>query len=333
MTISIVVPVYNVEPYIRHCLDSIVGQTHADFECILVDDGSTDASGRICDEYAAKDSRFKVCHKPNGGLVSARKAGVELATGDYVCFVDSDDYIGETYIASFADIIAQHAPDMIANEYFERFYEDAFWAYSGSTMNGLFEAEPLDALRSRFVFDHTVNDFNFGIIMPSLCMKCFRRELLAEQYAVCDESISMGEDMMISAPLSLRCQSIYITQFKGYFYRDNPTSIVNTFKTQRFCELQALTAYLHEQMPSHRVQIAYYAMRRLYQDIVSFGKCADSSAAFARGLNEKLSTDWMRLLKTADVRGWPIKKRVVIFLIRHRMWGILFRLIRKFSAN
>lgn len=91
--ISIIVPVYNVEQYLERCIDSIIGQTYKNLEIILVDDGSTDKSGGICDGYVEKDSRVKVYHKPNGGLSSARNKGLEMAVGKYIGFVDSDDYI------------------------------------------------------------------------------------------------------------------------------------------------------------------------------------------------------------------------------------------------
>lgn len=90
--ISVIVPIYKVEPYLRKCLDSICTQTYENLEIILVDDGSPDGCGAICDEYAAKDGRIKVIHKPNGGLSDARNAGLEIMTGDYVAFVDSDDW-------------------------------------------------------------------------------------------------------------------------------------------------------------------------------------------------------------------------------------------------
>jgi len=90
--ISVIVPVYNVQQYLRQCVDSIIGQTYSDLEIILVDDGSTDGSGRICDEYARQDARVSVIHKENGGLSSARNAGIELARGERVLFIDSDDY-------------------------------------------------------------------------------------------------------------------------------------------------------------------------------------------------------------------------------------------------
>ena len=91
--ISVIVPVYKVEPYLRRCIDSIISQTYHNLEIILVDDGSPDNCGAICDEYAEKDSRVRVIHKPNGGLSDARNAGLDIMTGDYVAFVDSDDWI------------------------------------------------------------------------------------------------------------------------------------------------------------------------------------------------------------------------------------------------
>ncbi|MEG0087047.1 MAG: glycosyltransferase, partial [Niameybacter sp.] len=92
-TLSIIVPVYNVEKYLPKCIESILAQSFTDFEVILIDDGATDKSGEICEEYANKDTRIKIIHKENGGLSSARNAGIELSNGNYIGFVDSDDFI------------------------------------------------------------------------------------------------------------------------------------------------------------------------------------------------------------------------------------------------
>lgn len=94
--ISIIIPVYNVEKYLRQCLDSMLAQTFYDYEVIITNDGSTDSSGDICDEYAARDSRFRVIHKANGGLSSARNAALDIARGQYIFFLDSDDFIAPT---------------------------------------------------------------------------------------------------------------------------------------------------------------------------------------------------------------------------------------------
>jgi glycosyltransferase involved in cell wall biosynthesis len=93
MKFSIILPCYNVEKYIRVCIDSILQQTYKDFEVILVDDGAKDSTPRICDEYAEKDARVKVIHKPNGGQADARNVGLEAAQGDYICYMDSDDLL------------------------------------------------------------------------------------------------------------------------------------------------------------------------------------------------------------------------------------------------
>ena len=94
--ISIIIPVYNTENYLHCCIDRILAQTYTDFELLLIDDGSTDKSSKICDEYAEKDSRIRVIHKENGGANAARKLGIEKANGEYVIFVDSDDSILQT---------------------------------------------------------------------------------------------------------------------------------------------------------------------------------------------------------------------------------------------
>ena len=93
MKISVIIPVYNVEKYLKRCLDSVINQTYKNLEIILIDDGSTDKSGNICDEYAAKDKRIIVIHKENGGLSDARNKGLDICTGDYISFIDSDDWI------------------------------------------------------------------------------------------------------------------------------------------------------------------------------------------------------------------------------------------------
>ena len=110
---SVIVPVYNAEKTLQRCVDSILAQTFEDFELILINDGSKDQSGDICDEYAAKDSRVKTVHKTNGGVSSARNAGLRIAQGEYIAFIDSDDYIDNDYLLGFkhydADLIISGA--------------------------------------------------------------------------------------------------------------------------------------------------------------------------------------------------------------------------------
>ena len=110
--VSIIVPIYKVEPYLRRCLDSIVNQTYTNLEIILVDDGSPDRCPAICDEYAAKDNRIVVIHKENGGLSDARNAGLNICKGDYVSFVDSDDWVEKDYISTLENLAKKNNADI-----------------------------------------------------------------------------------------------------------------------------------------------------------------------------------------------------------------------------
>lgn len=111
--VSVVIPVYNVEKYLAQCVDSVLAQTWGDYEVILVDDGATDSSGAMCDEYAAKDSRIRVIHRPNGGLSAARNTGLDAVNGEYVYFLDSDDYIEPTALADLVSAAAQEQADVV----------------------------------------------------------------------------------------------------------------------------------------------------------------------------------------------------------------------------
>ena len=118
--ISVIVPVYKVEKYLHRCIDSVLAQTFTDFELILVDDGSPDNCGKICEEYAEKDERIHVIHKENGGLSSARNAGLDIATGDYIVFIDSDDYVENCLLQLVAEKLIQSPEALVSyGFYFE----------------------------------------------------------------------------------------------------------------------------------------------------------------------------------------------------------------------
>lgn len=117
--ISIIVPVYNVEQYLQRCLNSIINQTYKNLEIILVDDGSPDQCPQICDDYAAKDNRIRVIHKANGGLSDARNVGLDICKGDYVSFVDSDDWIDANYVKTLFDLLTETKTDIAIGNFFK----------------------------------------------------------------------------------------------------------------------------------------------------------------------------------------------------------------------
>lgn len=221
--ISIIVPVYNVEPYLRQCLDSILCQTERNIEVICVDDGSTDASARILDAYAAADSRVQVIHKENSGLVSARKVGLKAAIGEYIGYVDSDDWIEPDMYERLLTALIREGADVSMCGRFEDTGERCREVRHG------FAAATYDkrALTEKIYPGMIVNGafFEWGIF-PGMTDKLFKRECLEPFQMAVDERITMGEDAVCTYPALLHVKCICILDECLYHYRQNPSSIV-----------------------------------------------------------------------------------------------------------
>lgn len=221
--ISIIVPIYNVIPYLPQCLESLVRQTFSDIEIILVDDGSTDGSAEICNRYARQDSRITVIHKENGGLVSARKTGLKAANGEYIAYVDGDDWIElNMYERMYARITEWNADVVMCGR-----YED-----TGSVSRKVFHGIPEGRYDKRALLKDVyprmiVNDafFEWGIF-PGVWDKLFRRERLERFQMAVDERIMMGEDAACTYPCLLNAESVYVMQECLYHYRQRASSMV-----------------------------------------------------------------------------------------------------------
>ena len=140
--VSVIVPSYNIEDYIGECIESIMEQTYCDWELILVDDGSNDRTGDICNEYAGKDNRIKVIHKENGGLVSARKSGLERATGEYIFYLDGDDWIKPDALEVLCTCAKRETVDIVIADYIH-VLEDKQKLTSQNIRTGLYTKEDL----------------------------------------------------------------------------------------------------------------------------------------------------------------------------------------------
>lgn len=227
--ISVVVPVYNVETYLRRCVDSILAQSFRNLEIILIDDGSTDGSGTICDEYEKIDERILVYHKPNGGLTSAWKAGVERASGAYVGFVDSDDWIDPDMYERMMELTLRENADVtVCGLVFD--FEDPKIPKREEISNfgkEVYNREDLEAL-----FPSLINDGCFfgRTLQSARVTKLFRAELIRKNMGYCDERVSLGEDMQITVPVLLDTQKLCVVQnFYPYHYWINNKSITGQY--------------------------------------------------------------------------------------------------------
>lgn len=224
--ISIIVPIYKVENYIKQCIDSIIAQTNKDIEIILVDDGSPDNCHAICDDYAKQDSRIKVVHKPNGGLISARKAGLQASTGEYVCFVDGDDYIESDMYENIKNAIDKTKADCIITQfYFD--YPDNPTKSDYKLNKELYTRPEIEKeIFPTMLFDNQY--YRFGIF-PNCWTKVFKREILEKHLMDTDDRIRMGEDIAFTYPCLMECQTIAFVDKALYHYRINPESMTKSY--------------------------------------------------------------------------------------------------------
>ena len=215
--ISIIVPVYNTARYLARCLDSIAAQTFADWECICVDDGSPDASGAILDEYAAKDSRFVVLHQENGGVSRARNAGLDAARGEWVSFVDSDDWIEPETFALAHEAAAAHNADLVQWDYV---FED-----NGKRIVGLSLAEgPFSVSKNATYF------------CPSMCHKLVLRKLIYDNHLLFPENIRLSEDRLFSFQCSLLARRAFHLNRALYHYTANASSASHNMTREMILE-------------------------------------------------------------------------------------------------
>lgn len=249
--ISVIVPVYNVEPYIHRCIDSILNQTFTDFELILVDDGSPDDCGKICDEYAKKDHRITVIHKENGGVSSARNAGIERSNGEYLFFMDSDDYIGYDCLDILICIMEDGKYDLVT------------MGYTNITDVGETRSIYLPEIGT-FLLDEASNYYEFLInnilrFKTSWGMFKLFKAYIIKTYnlRICETCDDFAEDLGFLLAYTAHCKTIRSIDYAGYYYLARNDSMMETSKQK--IRLNALN------------EVAYYYWSHI--KVISVYKC------------------------------------------------------------
>ena len=259
---SIIVPVYQAEAYLRQCVDSILGQTYGDFELFLVDDGSPDSCGAICDAYAAKDARVHAVHQENAGPAAARRNGLFQATGAYVCFVDADDWVVETWLEVIkGHIDANGAPDMVLFDLSRDVGEPEQPIFAEE---GLYDKARMEKkLYPYMLFDLKRKPFGAQLVPGYLCTKVSRRELITAHYLT-DERITVYEDAAMSYECLYHADSVYITRQRLYVYRRQEVSNLKHYRSGFFRETRHMfdyvSAHLVAKDPLFSPQLCGFAM-------------------------------------------------------------------------
>ena len=260
--LSIIVPVYNVRAYLGQCIDSILNQSFKDFELILVDDGSTDGSSDICDEYIGRDSRIKVIHKENGGVVSARKAGVMAARGKYAGYVDGDDWIEGDMYERMVHCIEKYGCDLVMCDIVHE--SKSLPLSSGATRkdleDGYYDSEKIkNEILPKMIYAGEFYEFG---VYPVIWNKLYRREKLIKHQLDVDDRIKTGEDAACVYPYIFDSESLYfIKNMSLYHYRHSENSMTAAYDDLYFERFKALYEFFsHSAIAAspYAAQLDYY---------------------------------------------------------------------------
>lgn len=320
---SVIVPIYKVERYLSKCIESILNQTFSDFELILVDDGSPDNCPVICDEYAAKDGRIKVIHKKNGGLVSARNIGVKASTGEYICYVDGDDWIKENLLETVYNKATKAAnPDMVIFGAIRQFEDHCVEIPSGAP-EGLYDKERLNMEVYPYMMFDNRKPFYSGLIFPVAWNKIYKRQLLQNHYCE-EERIQMGEDnAFIFECLYAAHTIIFLNDYLYVYNQLNNNSFIHSYDPNRFENNQILTSYIEKRIGGKDIILdsqinafkAYWLIMAVFHEVKSRRKISDARTHIRIKIRET------NVLNSISLSGLPsLVKLYLLFLRCHMYW-------------
>lgn len=328
MSIDIIVPVYNCERYLKDCIASVLNQSYVDWKLFLVDDGSIDGSGRICDEYADKDDRINVIHKGNGGVSSARNAGLLASNSEYFCFIDCDDMI-------YPDAI-----DIMINDLSSNNADAAFF-----NMDDLYEKKVISKpkrLKSGTynffdVCDVLIDDGNMtGILFGSVCSAIYKRSVIDSANLLFNEKITKNEDGLFNISYIAECSKIYYDGEKHlYQYRHWKTqkSDVNLVYDNVWIETNNAikdiyklkncdNLILNKQMALREISIAFWSILPIINSKKSVSYC---SKFIKEVLEDHTKSEGYGYLN----RNIDVSKKILIFLMKKKRYLLLSFIIKK----
>lgn len=319
--VSVIVPVYNVEPYLKRCVDSLINQTLKDIEIILVDDGSPDNCPQMCDAFAQLDDRIKVVHKQNGGLSSARNAGIDASTGDYIGYIDSDDYAELNMFERLYNCAIQQNVDFVMADYFR-------------VIDGIKKKKSLDIRKGLYTKQDIVNEIFPILIMRecvdygpllSVCHCLYKSDFIKSNNLYFDEEIKWSEDCIYSAILGYLANSFYYLKDEYvYNYIQNSGSISTSYKSlswQVYCLMnQKLHAFFDSktdfdfsrQLDLHILYFACGVLSQLKYSNYNFKQ----KYAVIKTIHESL--DFRKAMNNFNLPDVNIKLKVFLWLMKKK---------------
>lgn len=323
--VSVIVPIYNVEKYLHQCVDSLLNQTLKDIEIILVDDGSPDSCPQICEDYKRKDSRVKVIHKENGGLSSARNAGLEIATGEYIAFLDSDDYV---------------APEMMEKRYniskekdLDACYCDYNFDYDGKVWSANKQKE------DSFIYTKDeAKNFLFDMVGPlpsypsdvkhlmSVWLAVYKASIIRENNIRFEsERLYPSEDLLFHIDFLSHCTRIGYLKDSMYYWRYRPGSLSRSYNSSRFKLYVALLNRAKEKLDGYFPEKEYrlHFQRCVYaffRSIMKYESLLSKEPHVFKRIRNRCSHPLMEsVYKTYPINDMVLKHRVFLECMKHKL--------------
>lgn len=321
--VSIVVPVYKVEKYLGRCIKSLSNQTLRDIEIILVDDGSPDNCGRMCDRFSQLDSRIKVVHKKNGGLSSARNAGLEVATGETVGFVDSDDDVELTMYEELYETLINNQVDFVMSDYLRIENDDVSYIKTTNLREGYFSKDDI----KKDIYPQLImgRNLDYGPLL-SVWHCLYKREFIIDNNLMFANDVKWSEDNLFSSIVGYCANSFYYLKNKPlYHYYNNPGTITTSYRKGSWEVYSKMNDYLRsyfnetdydfsEQLKLHMI---YYACNSLNQI---------KNAEIPRSKKMELYARIMKSNKLQEAftdfdlpEEWSWKLKVQIYVIKRKL--------------
>lgn len=323
--LSIIVPVYNVEQYIGKCIESIVNQTYKNLEIILVDDGSTDNSGKICDEWARKDKRIKVYHKENGGVSEARNLGIKKSTGEYITFVDSDDDINTDFVDIVIKNIKKEKYDYIAYNV-QKYNENTRYIEYKNMLNTskLSKTEYIDSIISIYYSKNKLK----GIYGPSRCIggKVFRRKIIEDNKIFFDKEIYIMEDGIFILEFLSHASSILLNNKAIYNYRQIATSTSFRYNNDQLEQynliLKKFKEYKKNKNDIYNKLCLELLSTYIYRLYLTFPKYKQFQKQYSC-INKKCP-EIIPSVEKSNYKYLKIKHKMILFAVKHKYVFSLF---------
>lgn len=329
--VSVVVPIYNTEKYISECIESLLQQTYQPLEIVLVDDGSTDSSGRICDQHESGNPNLKVLHTKNQGRTKARIHGVEHATGEFVAFVDADDYVAPTYVEHLVKCLFEQEVDISCCQCFQIVGNHN--SYFSRTENGRFDRNGIvRLLTNNFLYDERSGVASIPLFLWG---KLFKKEFVSQALPL-GKDLWYGEDMVTFFYILQRANSIYFSKEALYYYRQHDTQTIKQMERPRwdmniklFQTLASIDQdnYLKEQLPLR-------ILSQLREWLVARYLLSNSFGEFKSDMVYALNNETMeKYFMHKDITTSNKRHRILAFLAQHKMYFLYYMIIKVHLAT